>query len=282
MSHKVRVFISWAGELGERLGQAIANWIRDTLQFVEPIFTPGHIEKGTKWLSEISTQLENCDCGIICLTKGNLDSPWILFEAGALSKKPSSRVCTLLFDVAKAEVTFPLAMFQATQFGKEDFRKLIVAINKAGGEFSLEESGFARTFDKWWPDLEKRVNGILGEDRNSNIVVIHHETDHLSGIGTVRSERALLEEMLELTRSYIRQQETVEAIMKTYMAVIRDSLERSVQENLLDATRTLHTEILTTLLNCEERLRSDILSSVSTSSSTSTTSTVPPKDPEGE
>jgi hypothetical protein len=86
MADKVKVFISWSGELSRRLADEIQRWLPATLQFVKPYFTPVDIEKGTKWVSEISAELSKSHVGIICLTKENLSSPWILFEAGALSK----------------------------------------------------------------------------------------------------------------------------------------------------------------------------------------------------
>lgn len=198
MAEKVRVFISWSGELSRKLGQAVTEWLPLALQFVEPYFTPEHIEKGTKWLPEISAKLDASELGIICLTRENLSNPWILFEAGALSRKPQSHVCTLLFDLEPTDVEFPLAMFQATPFTKDDVRKLVEAINTAGANLSLKESTLARAFDIAWPDLEGTVTKILAE--NGNVDEAERRTD-----------RAILEEILELVRSALRRQEFTEA-----------------------------------------------------------------------
>jgi hypothetical protein len=44
------------------------------------------IDAGTRWGSEVTNELAETRCGIICLTQENQKAPWVLFEAGALSK----------------------------------------------------------------------------------------------------------------------------------------------------------------------------------------------------
>ena len=91
-----KVFISWGGELSKRLAEEVRNWLPSVLQFVKPYFTPDDIEKGSRWESNIANELETSNVGIICLTKDNINRPWILFEAGALSKNfGKSKVCTI-------------------------------------------------------------------------------------------------------------------------------------------------------------------------------------------
>lgn len=92
-----KVFISWSGELSRQLAEAVRNWLPGVLQYVKPYFTPDDIEKGTKWSTETIKELEESEIGILCLTRDNLNKPWILFEAGALSKNfGKAKVCTLL------------------------------------------------------------------------------------------------------------------------------------------------------------------------------------------
>lgn len=183
-----KVFISWSGPLSQKLGEALRNWLPSALQFVKPYFSPEDIEKGAKWSSEISKELESSNIGVICLTRDNTEKPWILFEAGALSKSlERSRVCTLLFDVDPADVKGPLTSFQATRFIKEDFKRLVSAINSAAGESRLETPVLENVFDMWWPKLEEEVAVIL-------------KTSGKVGKKELRSDRDILEELLELTR----------------------------------------------------------------------------------
>ena len=97
------VFISWSGERSRCVAEALRGWLPAVLQNVKPWMSAADVEKGTRWESEISTRLEEADVGIICLTPDNLDSRWLLFEVGALSKKlGKSRVCTYLLDLTPA------------------------------------------------------------------------------------------------------------------------------------------------------------------------------------
>lgn len=183
-----KVFISWSGELSQQLAEALRNWLPSALQFVKPYFSPEDIEKGAKWNSEISKELESSNIGVICLTRDNTEKPWILFEAGALSKTlEKSRVCTLLFDVDPTDVKGPLTSFQGTRFAKDDFKRLISVINAAAGDSRLESSVLDSVFDMWWPKLEEDISKIL----KSRDKVTKKE---------LRTERDILEELLELTR----------------------------------------------------------------------------------
>ena len=162
-----KVFISWSGELSKKLADAIQRWLPRMLQTVEPYFTPSDVEKGAKWCPDILGELANTNIGIICLTKDNLLEPWILFEAGALSKNmKESLVCTLLFNVKTTDIKGPLTVFQGTCFNEADFKDLIKTINKAGGDSKLEDAALDETFKMWWPKLEEQVAKILEDKKN--------------------------------------------------------------------------------------------------------------------
>jgi hypothetical protein len=103
----MHVFISWSGDLSRQLAQAMRNWLPGTLQYVKPYFTPTDTEKGTKWDAEISKELERSQVCIIALTRESLNSQWIMFEAGAISRS-KSRVCAILFDLETTDVQGPL------------------------------------------------------------------------------------------------------------------------------------------------------------------------------
>jgi hypothetical protein len=188
-----KVFISWSGDLSRKLGETLRDWLPSTLQYVKPYFTPEDIEKGAKWSSEIGKELESSNIGVICLTRENTERPWILFEAGALSKSiEKGRVCTLLFDLEAADVKGPLTNFQGTRFAKDDFKRLIVTINAAAGDSRLEPAVLEDVFDMWWPQLETKVTHIL--------------KSHEKGAKKEkRSDRDILEELLELTRLNAKQ-----------------------------------------------------------------------------
>lgn len=184
-----KIFISWSGELSKSLAEAIREWIPMVLQSVKPYFTPDDIEKGSRWAKEISGELAESQMGVICLTQDNQHSPWILFEAGALSKNlEESKVCPILFNFETTELKGPLASFQATKFNKEDIKKLLESINNSCNESKLEEKKLDETFDMWWPKLEENIKSILDKSGSNSK-------------SQKRSDRDIIEEILELTRS---------------------------------------------------------------------------------
>jgi hypothetical protein len=93
----MKVFISWSGELSKQVAQVLHDWIEDVLQGTEAWISSEDIDKGSFWFGEIGNELSETGIGILCLTKDNIHAPWILFEAGALSKGLSkNRVCPFL------------------------------------------------------------------------------------------------------------------------------------------------------------------------------------------
>lgn len=184
-----KVFISWSGDLSKALGEAVRDWIPKVLQTVKPYFTPDDIEKGSRWAKEIEQELVSSKLGIICLTRDNQNSPWILFEAGALSKNlQESKVCPILFNLDTTELKGPLASFQATRFNKDDIKKLLESINNSCEETKLDQKNLDETFEMWWPKLETAVTEIFEREKTATKP-------------TKRDDRDILEEILELARS---------------------------------------------------------------------------------
>ena len=183
----MKVFISWSGHDSERLSEALRDWIPSVLQRVKPYFTPSDIDKGARWLTDISRELEESKIGILCVTRENIHSDWILFEAGALSKSlDESRVCPVLFGISNTDLAGPLKQFQATEFRKNDMRQLLGVINDGIGDQKLPSKTLDTVFEKWWPDLETKIAQILDETGDLD--------------EPIRSDRELLEEILQINR----------------------------------------------------------------------------------
>jgi len=64
---------------------------------------------------------------------------------------------------------------------------MIGVINKELGSGALEDGVLSSVFDKWWPDLETAIGSIARRDT-------------AEAVGLARSDRELLEEILELAR----------------------------------------------------------------------------------
>jgi len=113
---------------------------------------------GTRWADALAQELEASSFGIVCLTPENVAEPWILFEAGALTKHVKDRACCLLIgDLRPADISGPLAQFQNRRFERTDVRKLLSDINSMLNR-PLDLSSLDLVFDKLWPDLEREVS----------------------------------------------------------------------------------------------------------------------------
>ncbi len=207
----MHVFISWSGEPSKQLAQALRVFLEDTLQYVKPYFTPADIDKGAKWDSDISKHLEETDVCIIALARNALDSKWIMFEAGAISRKvEKARICPVLFGIEPTDVEGPLARFQATKFSKEEIFQLLTTINSKADDEALTQDVLGRAFKRSWPDFEGKIKEILAAPATSP---------------AVRGERDLLVEAVELTRNISLQQgelrDAVNYITNTLLSVVR-------------------------------------------------------------
>ena len=188
----MKVFISWSGDLSNKIGEKFRTWLPGVLQAVTPYYTPSDIEKGSRWEASLSKELETSEVGIFLITSENLNSHWMIFEAGALAKKPEkSRVCPILFGVEDTHLPGPLRQLQATPFKKEEMLKLILDINKALGSQKLAESVVNKTFEMWWPDLNRDIQEILDAHTHA-------------GDEPEKEEKEILNEILELSRLSVR------------------------------------------------------------------------------
>src|SRR5262245_43627779 len=117
----MKVFISWSGALSHRVATLLRDWLPNVLQAVEPWLSSEDIAPGARWFSDVSTQLEAVEVGIICLTAENASSAWLNFEAGAISRRQEgARVCVYAVDVPLSDIRGPLSQFQVTRANSDD------------------------------------------------------------------------------------------------------------------------------------------------------------------
>jgi hypothetical protein len=119
------------------------------------------IRPGERWNQGLNESLRTADFGIICVTRENLDQPWLLFEAGALARSVANpSVCPYLIDVEPRDLLeSPLSQFQAAKANAEGTRSLVRSINTAASS-PLSEDKLSRAFDRWWPDLARKLGEI--------------------------------------------------------------------------------------------------------------------------
>ena len=187
----MEVFISWSGERSGRVAGALRDWLPNVIQSVTPFMSASDIDKGSRWANDLASHLEEAQFGLICLTPENLEAPWLLFEAGALSKSmDNSRVVPYLYGVSQAQLEGPLAQFQAASADKYSTLDVIQSINGASEENRLESTRIETAFETWWPQLESEFTNIP-------------ETTEKAAPS--RTDRDILEEILRLSRQTSRQ-----------------------------------------------------------------------------
>lgn len=158
-SEPYNVFIGWSGQQSRQVASALRDWLPRVNQFSRPWMSDRDIDKGARWEQEIASQLSERRFGIICLTPDNLDSRWMLFEAGAMSRDFVNRVAPYLVGLSHADIKPPLTQFQTTTADRDDTGKLILSINRALGS-PVDEGQLREGFDVWWPKLDEILKKI--------------------------------------------------------------------------------------------------------------------------
>ena len=187
----MEIFISWSGDRSQKVAEALRDWLPNVIQSVRPFMSASDIDKGSRWPVELASHLEKAQFGLICLTQENLEAPWLLFEAGALSKSmEDSRVVPYLYEVSQTQLQGPLAQFQAALADRNSTLEVLKSINEVTGDQALESMRLEKTFDTWWPQMENFLGKIPEAKEEAP---------------PSRTNREILEEVLRLCRQISRQ-----------------------------------------------------------------------------
>lgn len=154
----MKVFVSWSGDASRIAADALNTWLPTVFQGLEVFFSAKDIDKGARWFSELDKRLNESSFAILCLTPENVRKPWILYEAGAVSKSfEKSRVVPLLLGMKLSDLPSPLDQFNAAVPSKQDIRALVGSINKARDR-QLADTLLDTYVDRFWMDIEGPLN----------------------------------------------------------------------------------------------------------------------------
>ena len=222
----MKVFVCWSGRLSLDIAIVLRKWLPSVLQSLDPYVSEEDIDKGTRWSTDLSKELEASSYGILCITQENISTPWLNFEAGALSKSvDQSRVAPFLFGLKRSEVKGPLLQFQSTVAEREDVLKLVHSLNNAEEAKSIEDARLDEIFEVWWPKLEESL-GALDTDTGPKHDDQEQKADHDHRTADI------LEEVLELVR---RQQKFLhspqELFPEEYIAHVLRRADRGLLEH---------------------------------------------------
>ncbi len=167
----MKVFISWSGELSQRIAAVLDEYLPHFIQGIQTFFSPA-IMRGDRWLDSLYGELEENSFGIFCLTPEALPSLWMSYEAGAIaSRTRKAKVVPLLFGLSVRDLQeTPYAPFMATPYNRREMLSLIRTIN-ASMQNPRDASVLERTFDAFWPQLDDRLRAILPPDETDEIEI---------------------------------------------------------------------------------------------------------------
>ncbi len=196
----MKIFLGWSGARSQALAQALHDWIPLVLHYAEPWMSEKDIGAGARWEEAISKELEASNFGLMAVTRQNIASHWIHFEAGSLAKSMDiGKVVPLLLDLDFSEISGPLAQFQAKKADKVGLGEVIRSIN-GSAENGISEDQLTKLFGPLWPQLESQIHAIPGQDENAQPA--RPQTEILEElVSSVRSISARLGEMEEVFTS---------------------------------------------------------------------------------
>lgn len=159
----MRVFISWSQERSRLVAEALRDWLQDVNPYLRPWISTEDISPGSRWSTEIDGALAQSRVGILCVTRENVANPWLLFEAGAISKAVGdpNLVIPFMLDDAPSTLRPPLGQFNAVKADEEGTRRIVYAVNRCLPlDQRMEELRLGRSFRRCWPDLERSMKEI--------------------------------------------------------------------------------------------------------------------------
>lgn len=220
----MKLFISWSGENSKRIAYALRDWLPMVLQAVKPWMSSYDIEKGNRWHSEMTFQLQESSFGILCLTPDNLNAPWVLFEAGALSKSiDGSHVVPYLYGFDPSELRGPLVQFQAALANKEDTKRLIFSLNRVLEENRLAESVLDEIYEIMWPRLEAKLREIpVSTTTTTATTTTTSSTTTTTAPPPVRPREETIEDIVKalLTQHIQQEQPPTQTPAKDYVFIV--------------------------------------------------------------
>lgn len=159
----MKIFVSWSGVYSKGVAELLRDWTPNVIQEASVYVSSQDIAKGEAWPDSVRGNLSEIDLGIVVVTKSNFEAPWILFEAGALSKSVKSRMIPLLCGVDHVDLSrSPLRLFQSSFVNEADVLAMLRSLNSFAAN-PLTDERLVQAFEKWWPDFEAGYTGLVDD-----------------------------------------------------------------------------------------------------------------------
>ncbi len=161
-TQKLKVFISWAGDRANAIGKGFHDFLPDVVNAVQPFMSGMNIDKGTRWGDVLNGTLQESSCAIVCITRESINSIWVAFEAGAISRAAGGtdgaryRIWTYLSGLESKDLQLtPFAEYQATDSTQDETFRLVQSINTLSPD-PVSADSLKRRFDAlFWPSFSE-------------------------------------------------------------------------------------------------------------------------------
>ena len=185
----MKIFFSWSGNLSHNFARTLSDWLECVFPSITYFISSSDISPGSRWSNKLTDELEECKVGILCITYENISSPWINFEAGALSKhiNEAGVIIPMLINISNDEIrNSPLSQFQTLTIKRDDIYKLTIKICDILN-CEIKTDKLKRIFDTWYPDLSGKI-AKLNIDSNPKINEEGKYNEVLSNFNRVRQD----------------------------------------------------------------------------------------------
>ncbi len=167
-----KIFISWSGKYSKEIAKTIKKTLEKTVfenTDLECFVSDQDIASGSDWWEKIKKELRKCKLGILCITKENLQAPWLYYEAGAMIARQVDSIPLLVSCNIRALATTPLKGQQAIDFyDQKKFLKMLADINIKMG-LGLAETQINILGKKAYSDIKSELETELKKLREMRV-----------------------------------------------------------------------------------------------------------------
>jgi hypothetical protein len=202
----MKVFISWSGGQSKKMAEALRWWLKYVIQSADPFVSSLDIAKGDRGFQILASELEQTEFGIVCVTRDNSQTPWINFEAGALSKAfGHARVIPCLLDMPISDLTGPLAQFQAvSSVSKDDVFSMVRALRDHAELTDLDDQQLKDTFELFWSRLELELDAARKLSGDVTVKAVRDPADVMAEVLVLaRRQESMLRTIAERVDSTV-------------------------------------------------------------------------------
>jgi TIR domain len=116
-----RLFISWSRETLP-VAQALRHWLEAAMPGLTCWVSSTSITPGEDWNAQLRQALTQMDAAVVCLGPSAAQSPWVMFEVGAIGH--AHPFLPFLLQVATADLPDPVRIKQGVAGFREDSAQL--------------------------------------------------------------------------------------------------------------------------------------------------------------